>query len=128
MSILEINKHQLYFKQTVISVKRLAWQPHQELLQGKTVQTQYLFSFPWSIPAFSWITVNIILKSNTKREFWLLFESQVLHFKWSVLDFIINWWIIWIVSWVKPIKLKPSLISTMKIPSSLNQLLRQRKS
>ena len=46
MSTLELRKHQLYFKQTVISVKCLAWQPHQKLLQGKTVQTQYLFSLP----------------------------------------------------------------------------------
>ena len=53
MSTLELSKTQLYFKQTVISVKRLAWQPHQKLLQGKTVQTQYLFSLPSSIPTFS---------------------------------------------------------------------------
>ena len=53
MSTLELSKHQLCFKQTVISVKRLAWQPHQKLLQEKTVQTQYLFSLPSSIPTFS---------------------------------------------------------------------------
>ena len=30
MSTLEIRKHQLYFKQTVNSVKSWAWQPHQD--------------------------------------------------------------------------------------------------
>ena len=50
MSTLEISKHQLYFKQTVISVKSWARQSHQELLQGKTIQTQYLLLLPSSIP------------------------------------------------------------------------------
>ena len=31
MSTLEISKHQLYFKQTVISVESWVWQTHQEL-------------------------------------------------------------------------------------------------
>ena len=31
MSTLEIRKHQLYLKQTVVSAKSWAWQPHQEL-------------------------------------------------------------------------------------------------
>ena len=43
MSTLQISKHKLYFKQTVTSVESWAWQPYQELLQGKTVQTQHLF-------------------------------------------------------------------------------------
>ena len=72
MSTLEISKHQLYLEQTVISVKCLAWQPHQEILQGETVQTQYLFSLPWSIPTFSWITVNIKPKSNLSPKFYVL--------------------------------------------------------
>ena len=42
MSTLEIIKHRLCFKQTVISVKSWAWQPHQKLLQGKAIQTQQL--------------------------------------------------------------------------------------
>ena len=68
-STLEICKHQLYFKQTVISVKSWAWQSHQELLEGKTIQTQHLFPLTSSIPTCSWITVNLKLKSNTKRNF-----------------------------------------------------------
>ena len=67
---LEIRKHQLYFKQTVISVKSWAWQPHQEILQGKTIQTQHLLPLPSSIPTCSWITVNVKFKSNTKQNFW----------------------------------------------------------
>ena len=49
---LEISKRQLYFKQTVISVKSWAWQPHQEILQGKTIQTQHLLPLPSSIPNY----------------------------------------------------------------------------
>ena len=69
MSTLEIRKHQLYFKQTVISVKSWAWQPHQELLQGKTIQTQHLLPLPSSIPTCSWITVNLKLKSKYQTKF-----------------------------------------------------------
>ena len=65
MSTLEISEHQLDFKQMVVSYESWAWQPHQELLRGKTVQVRYL------IPVtFSWITVNLIPKSNTKQDFW----------------------------------------------------------
>ena len=70
MSTLEISKHQSYFKQMVISVESWVWQSHQELLQGKTVQTQLLFPLPSSIPTFFRITVNQIQKSNTKQDFW----------------------------------------------------------
>ena len=52
MSFLEISKHQSYFKQMVISVESWVSQSHQELLQGKTVQTQLLFPLPSSIPTF----------------------------------------------------------------------------
>ena len=52
MPTLEISKHQLYFKETVISVESWEWQPHQELSQGKTVQILHLFPLPSLISTF----------------------------------------------------------------------------
>ena len=70
ITLLHNSLHQLHFKPRVIFVGSWVWQPHQELLQGKPVQTQHLFLLPSLIPIFSWITVNQIPKSNTTRYFW----------------------------------------------------------
>ena len=128
MSTLEISKHQSYFKQMVISVESWAWQSHQELLQGKTVQTQLLFLLPSSIPTFFWITVDKIQKSNTKRDFWQ-------HCQISMKDISTSSEHLSMQGIYKALRALPSSLrfyilgehswplSMVKIPSSLNHLL-----
>lgn len=74
MSTVDNSKHQTYFKQAVISAESSPWQPFQELLQAKTVETQYLFRLSSSMSTFSWVTTSLIPKSNTKRDFWLYYK------------------------------------------------------
>ena len=128
MSTLEISKHQLYFKQMVISVESWAWQSHQELLQGKTVQTQLLFPLPSSIPTFFWITVTKIQKSNTKRDFWQ-------HYQIFMKDISTSSKQLSMLGICKALRALPSslrfyilggvflTLSMVKIPSSFNHLL-----
>ena len=83
MSTLEISKHQLYFKKTVISVESWAWQPHEELLQGKAVQTQHLFPLPSSVPTFFWITVS----QNTEIKYQTRFLIALQNFHEGYINF-----------------------------------------